>query len=580
MFECFRLFPSLGAFVSAVVAAAVLSSCAHGPQSLVSSGGRLDIVNGLTEPVEVFVSGARVALLEPGNTAYLDRLPRRTVPVDAIGVVSGDEHRRQMDLSGEDPARWRVEASVQQQSDETGRKTGVLIVENRAGEPVRPFLDGQAVELVYPDARVAYTGLPLGRRVIEAVGVKTDFRVSMDVDLGPGATAVFVVEPPAAAIRVLNHADLAVRVHLSMDGDETFRLLKPGEAWVVRGLADGETLRLRADDALQRPFWHATIEPRRGQVLETIIPSPSGSLSVVSEFDEPATILADGRLLGTCPAQGAADFMGLVPGEARVQAFLANGTVLARSRIAIRSGEKPLWFIRPGSTRETGEDEGGLQVFNRTGEVLLIQIDGWDRGRIEIGQERRFDGLMPGLHAVAAAGTVSRDVFRMQAEVVKGSRLSWMVFPGNALLALRNLRDEAVRVMIDEKARAEIDVGASLELRIPSGEHVIEVVGVTSLAATRHRVDLPASGTTRMDLARPFASVRVMNLQSSAVEVSSEEGLLGVVNPGETVVFDHIFPGNCRLSARSTSLPVNWNILTWLAEGEVFDWALGAPGTR
>lgn len=563
----------------AVVAIVFVSACAHRPESLVSPGGRLDVINGLPEPVEVFVSGGRVALLEPGATAYLDRLPRRDVVVDVVAVVSGEEYRRRLDLAVDDPVRWHVRQTQAQQTERTSRMTGVLILENRSREPVRPSLNGRAVELVYPDARAVFTGLALGRVAVDVVGVKTAFRLSANLDIAAGTTGVFVVEPPAAALRIRNGADLGVRVHLSRDGDETTRMLAPGAAWVVRGLVAGEPVRIVGDDALKRPFWRGTVTPEIGRVVEVTIPSPSGMLAVVSEFDEPATILADGRLLGVVPPQGAGEFQGLVPGKVRVQAFSASGTVLARSRISVDPDAKPLWFLRPGSTREADEDEGGLLVVNATDEPLEIRIDGWDRGRIEPGQRRRFEGLLPGAHAVAAAAVGSRDVFRMQVELVKGAQPTWTVLPRNATLSLHNPRDEAVRVLVDEEPRVQIAPGSTRELDVPSGERMIEAVGVETLASVRHRMDLPAAAVTRLDLARPFAAVRVTNRQSGPVEVSSEQGVLGIVGPGEAVVFDRLPPGHTRLRARSVDLPVTWNILAWLVAGDVHEWPLGAPGT-
>lgn len=556
------------------------AACAHGPRSLVSPGGRLDVLNGLEEPVEVFVRGGRVAVLEPGSTAYLDRLPRQVVTVDAVGVITGEERRREIDLRDADPARWHLQATGASRAGMARQATGVVIVDNRADEPVRPFVDGEAVDLVYPGARVAFSGLALGRRTIEAVGVRTDFRTSMDVEVASGTTSVFVVAPPTAAVRVRNGADLPVRVHMARDVDEGFRDLAPGAAWVMQGLATASEVRLRADDALGRAFWYATVTPRAGIVVDVTVPAPAGKLSVLSEFDQPVTILADGRLLGTCPAQGAAEFSGLVPGNARVQAFGDDGSVLARTRMRIRAGDVPLWFLRPGTTQETGEDEGGLLVVNGTDETVRIRIDGWDRGEVARGARRQFEGLVPGTHVVEAAGASSEDVFHLRAEVAGGARLEWTVLPRNATVALRNLRDEPVRVLVDREPRIEVPAGGAVDLPVPAGMREIEAVGVRTLATTRHRIELPAAVRTTLDLARPFATVRVLNLQAQPVEISSEQGILGVVAPGQSAAFDRVPPGACRLTARSVGLPVNWNVLAWLEAGEVFDWSLGSPGAN
>lgn len=564
-----------GVFLS--LAAVLMVSCAHGPRPLVSAGGRLDVFNGLDEPVELFVTGAREALIEPGATAYLDRLPASTVQAQAVGVLTGAELHRTLDLRRSDPVRWSLDPGDRPAGSPTRQATGVVILENRSGEPVRPYLDGKAVELVYPDARTAFAGLPLGRMTVQAAGVRTEFRVSTQVELTAGTTAVVQVDRPGAALRVQNGSDLVVTVHLDRETDVISFPLNPGESRVVRDLALDATVRLRFEDPVGRAFWGASAKLEPGRVVDIVVPSPAGRLSVLSEFDQPATILADGRLLGTCPPQGAAEFTGLVPGTARVQAFLDDGTVLARTRMRIRPGESPLWFLRPGTGKESGEDEGGLRVINATDEALQIQIDGWDRGRIEPGARRQFEGLLPGTHQVMAAGLVSRSPFRVQVEIGQGSRLEWTVLPRNATLALKNLRDEDVRILVDDEPLAQIAPGASLDLPVPAGERRVVATGTSTLASTNHRLDLPALTTTRLDLPPPFATVRVTNGQSQAVEVSSEQGVLGIIEPGQTGRFSQVSPGPCRLTARSVGLPVHWTVLVRLDAGDIYEWNLGAP---
>lgn len=565
------------AFLS--LAAVLMVSCAHGPRALVSAGGRLDVFNGLDEPVEIFVTGAREALIEPGATAYLDRLPARLVQAHAVGVVTGAEFHRALDLRGSNPARWSLDSVDRPVGTPPRQATGVVILDNRSGEPVRPFLDGKAVELVYPDARTAFSGLPLGRMTIQAVGVRTEFRVSTQVELTEGTTAVVQVDRPGTALRVRNGSDLVVTVHLDRETDVASFRLNPGEARVMRDLAIGGAVQLRFEDPVGRAFWGASAKLEPGQVVDVVVPSPTGRLSVLSEFDQPATILADGRLLGTCPPQGAAEFTGLVPGTARVQAFADDGSVLARTRMRIRPGASPLWFLRPGTGKESGEDEGGLRIINATDEALQIQIDGWDRGRIEPGSRRQFEGLLPGAHQVVAAGLVSQARFRIQAQVAQGARLEWKVLPRNATLALRNLRDETVRILVDDEPLIEVAPGASLDLPVPAGSRRVVATGTRTLASTSHRLDLPASTTTRLDLAPPFASVRVTNGQSQAVEVASDQAILGIVEPGQTAQFSQVSPGPCRLTARSIGMPVHWTILVRLDAGDIYDWNLGAaPG--
>ena len=93
-----------------LVLVVVFTACAHQPKTLVSAGGRLDVANDLDEPVELFVFGGREALIEPGSTVFLDRLPKRTVNCLAVGVISGASGRR---FDWFDPVRWGLKLNDQ-----------------------------------------------------------------------------------------------------------------------------------------------------------------------------------------------------------------------------------------------------------------------------------------------------------------------------------------------------------------------------------------------------------------------------------------------------------------------------------
>ena len=562
-------------FLAPLVLVVVFTACAHQPKTLVSAGGRLDVANDLDEPVELFVFGGREALIEPGSTVFLDRLPKRTVNCLAVGVISGAEWTRTFDLTGSNPVRWGLKLNDQAASPGMAKNIGAVIIDNRSEEPVRPFINGKTLDLVFPGIRTAFKGIPIGKVQIVTVGAQTESKFSTNMELTPGVTLVVTVEKPGSGVRVKNSSNIKVKANIKIADETSIRFLEPGDEYLLQKLAPGTTVSIIAEDTVGRIFWSGSIVPENGKVSEVLIPSPSGSLSVLSEFNQTINILANGNLLGTCPALGATEFVGLVPGVSKLQAASQDGSVLARGLVKISTDETAVWFIRPGSTRESGLEEGMVTIINQTDETVLVRIDGSERGRIEAGKRRQFGGLIPGSHSLSGAGLVSGTLFNSVIEVSTNAALEWKITPNNSILAISNTRDEAVRILIDGKEFAEIAAGDNAELQVPAGERQFVAAGVFSMTQLAKRLNLPAATTTSLVLSSPFATVKVLNTQVSTVEIYSDQGILGVVEGGQSALYDNVTPGPLRLVARSIDRPIQWTVLVNLDAGDVYNWNIG-----
>jgi len=88
-------------------------------------------------------------------------------------------------------------------------------------------------------------------------------------------------------------------------------------------------------------------------------------------------------------------------------------------------------------------------------------------------------------------------------------------------------------------------------------------------------LNLPAATTTSLVLSSPFATVKVLNTQVSTVEIYSDQGILGVVEGGQSALFDNVTPGPLRLVARSIDRPIQWTVLVNLDAGDVYNWNIG-----
>lgn len=566
-----------------VVLAAV--ACVHGrPEPLVSRGGHVLLINATGEEMEVFANGDRVARVPPGREVHVDRLRLGPCRLEAVGVETRTRLRTDLVLPADRPLSWRMDETEPQRQALASLPVGSLKARNHTPEPVRVFIAGSPREMIWPGGEAQYGGIRHGRHHLRAVGVKTGFAVEEDVVLAQGVVPVFDIRHPPCSLELRNQT--ARRVVVTVGGETnggpaqppehppiTTLRLDPGATRTVRGLAPGE-VSVSARDEMFRPVFETTTHVTPGEVAVVAVADPPGVLAVVSDLDQAVTILADGRPIGTCAANGGAEFRGLAPGTWRLQAVASDGTVVARMRLEVPLSGQAVWMVRPGGTSETGLDEGAVLVVNRRPEPIRLRVDGFDRGEAGAGRKRLVPSLVPGAHVVEALGVRTGEVLRADLRVEPGRTMTWEARPSVAILDVRNLRDEPVRLLMDEDEVALLAPAESSEVRVPAGRHRLEARGTVTLRASLHDVDLPASARIALDLPSPSASVTVTNRHSDPLEVRAGDRMLGVLGPGDRVTFHDLEPGTIPLTARSLSRPLRWSVTVVLAAGQGYDWDL------
>ncbi|MBL6974958.1 MAG: hypothetical protein ISR64_04435 [Deltaproteobacteria bacterium] len=546
--------------------------CAHQDSAVkVSPGGRFEFHNNTSETMEVFVDGTRVApAVEPGESVSLDRLPLGSGTAVAVGKLTGFRASRDITLSLNEATRWRLSANEEHARLLSKLPAGGLRAVNRADEPIRVTIDGEPREMIWPGGEAEYSGVRMGVHRLQAVGVKSGFTMDEEVSVQAGISPVFMVTPPRGGLHVVNRSGVSLVLSL---GEITTVRLDPDGFSVIKGLAPGG-VPVAAMDLMGRVVWTGDVELKAGEVVRLTVPLPGGVLAVVSDVDEEVSVLADGRRLGECQASGAAEFKGLVPGTTRVQAIRTDGSVAARARLRIPEQGQGVWMIKTGFGAETTGDEGSLLVLNKRDEPIRIRVDGWDRGELAPSGRRLIPALVPGVHAAEAIGLESGELFRSDVEIGIGGTVTWETRPSLATLVLKNLREEEVRVLVDDRDLTILAPGQETELKVQAGRHFLQARGLSTQQSTDHAVELPASMRTRMDLPSPSGQLTVTNRFSEALSISYGNRDLGVVLPGDRVVFRDVLPGTHRLEARSVKRPLSWSVSITLAAGESFQWDL------
>ncbi len=255
-----------------------------------------------------------------------------------------------------------------------------------------------------------------------------------------------------------------------------------------------------------------------------------------------------------------------------MQAVNRAGEVVARTRTVVPSSGQAVWMLRPGT--DTGLDEGSVLVVNVRPEPVRIRVNGFDRGEVRPNGRRLVPALTPGVHVVEALGVRTGEVLRADVTVQPGRTTSWEARPSVSVLAVRNLRDEPVRLLMDGNEIAFLAPAEEAEVRVPSGQHLLEARGATTLRASLHNIVLSPSVRVALDIPSPFASVTVTNHLPDPLDVRADERGLGVIGPGERVTFRDLGPGTIRLNARSLTRPLEWTTTVHLEAGQEYDWDL------
>ncbi len=548
------------------------SSCVP-PQAAaptISPGGQLVVDNTTDEELDVFVDGNLIGRAPALRKARFDRLPLGKVRVLAEGRVTRAQFDMIVPLKSNEEGVWRVMTNYEQASALDRLPTGVLRVHNTTAEPVRVFIDQHPREMIWAGGETEYRGILMGVHRVLVTGIKTGFTADREVAVSKDAIPVFVVTRPEGAVRIENRSGVEIR----LDAGGRSLHLRNGEMVLFPGLGEG-SFAIMALDNIGRPVWSGNVAVVPNRVIEMFIPPPPGRLAVVSEVNDTLQILADGRGLGDCLAQGAAQFEGLAPGMTRLQAVARDGTVVARARLAVTGGDPTVWLVRAGETDETIVGEGTLLVTNHTREQVRLRVASWDRGEIPPGGRRSIAGLTPGAVSVATLGLNSRQIFRAEATIRVGETTTVAVRPALGTLAITNERDEEVMVLVDEEEVIRLAPSQKQELRIGVGRHRLESRGVQSLVSTQHEFEIPASAVITLRLTRPFAALALYNAASDAVSVKVGTRELGVLLPGDRATIRDIATGRQRVVATSTTRPLSWSSDQQMNAGELVEWTIG-----
>ncbi len=593
--------------------------------SLAGTPGSLRVKNGTAEEIELRKDGALVATVPAGHTTVVDDVPPGRHRLEASGRLTGQLMAGDVTLEQGESVTWELDA-----------RYGLVTLRNDSSERQRLSLDGLEVAMLPPFRGVDLATVRAGAHAVEAVGSKSGARIRGSLEVSAGARALFVVPAGGVRLSLKNTLDEGVRVYrdatwlaevdagavrhlddvpggamlLEAVGLRTERVLRknldarddPTLTWEIRreegvvSVQNDSGERLRASPELSGQhesvgpgevarftlapgrhrltlvgvntglsYTHA-VDLRAGALDPWVLSKPQGTLQVFNRTAEPASLQVNQQAAGVIPAGGSVVLRDVRAGRVGVVAKLEGSGQVLRHAPFLQPGGLAHWELERSYAR--------VLVENGLGEAVRLEIDGQVWTRLDPGEARVLDKVMPGKHRFVGVG--ARSDTRVEAELdVSATRdTRWAIEGTRGVLAVTNRTAEALVVDVGGRALGSVPAGATKRFSAPAGKEALILRGATTLKTWRQWLTLSAGRTWDLAVDSLDARFRVTNRLAAPVTLAFAGRRVDTVAPGATLEFEEACAhATVELSATSADTTTHARKLACRIN-EVHEWTI------
>ncbi|MGM0576253.1 MAG: hypothetical protein ACQEXJ_11035 [Myxococcota bacterium] len=292
--------------------------------------GALEVINALDEAIHLELDDRAHGRVAPGGRRVIDGLPPGAHRLRAKGETSRRVRTVKRMVPPEGIARWRVSP-----------RPARLMVFNDTVEPIYVYLDDRPYGRVEAEARKGFGALPRGRRSLDAVGIRTGWTYTVDLELQDGGTSTVHVPSPTAVLVVDNQSGEAQRVEV--DGEEYGEIPEGGLDEAIP-IPTGER-RVFFEGARTGRAWSVSLQVRPSQTIPLTVPPSTARLVVVNRTERALRVRLDDEDLGLLAAGESLVREDVEPDTHRLEARAPDGTVTHRERRVIRRGRTDTWVL-------------------------------------------------------------------------------------------------------------------------------------------------------------------------------------------------------------------------------------------
>lgn len=493
--------------------------------------------------------------VQPNSTALIRDLPRSNVQLSAIATGVARRQTTTIDLSESPAATWVV-SSV----------TGAVRVVNERDEAVDVFVDALRVGEAPPKGERTFTGVEVGERLVECVGLTTGTAYKDQLTVTEEVLASLVVRDPTAWVVVENKSGEAVATRgllaeqvAEMPAGATvrFRVRAGPQRFSVSGRDSGLVFTHAMDIAAgETGVWSVAIEP--------------GRIIVWSRLDETVAVSIDDQGQGTLPPDETMTLADLAPGRHRIQMVgLRTGIVRAQEVASIPGGDVKV---------TVATEPGVVLVENRSQERVEVTIDGSLYGDALGNAIHAFGQVPPGKHDIELFFVTSRRTQRVWLDLREGQRARVVAEAPMGVLVIDNSSRQAVRVTVDNEPIAVVpaDAGPTL-VNAPSGSRHVRIERMGDRTELGFQLMIRADSAIHVPVPPRTMRLVVVNRTDSELTLFAGEHRIATIAARASEMFDELADGEQRLFAKDATGRITHEERRNLHAGETATWVLATP---
>lgn len=512
------------------------------------------VINRTRSPLTLYLGRRQVGSMAPGTAKILTKLPKRAIKLQAYGA---DSQRYELSLlaAPREAATWTIRP-----------ETGALFVNNERPERLSVFVDALRVGTVGPNSGLMFTGIPVGSRLIEAVGEGTKATLRIETKIIAEAQTKVRFKDARGVITVVNNTGerlvakgvlAAQRPVIDAGGRAHFQVRAGAHQLVVIGRGSRLVYRRRAEVTTEAKFvW--TIE------------KPTGTVAITNQLPEKVALSLNGVPKGI-----------LSPGTTRV---LGPLPAVRHRLVAQGMTSKRLWQterrVRPDGAQYWAlvDKPAKLVVKNRSQEPVELAIEGRPYGVVAAEGHRTFGNLAAGIRRVELSGMRSRVTQKFEVTLGPGRTDVVVAHAPFGTVLIDNMSGEGLVVRVGSETVGTIAAGREpTPIPISAGTRLVQVERVGSGHVSTYRLQVRPLRAIRLDVFAITARAAIKNSSKQALTIFANDRQLGVVAPGESLMIQDLKLGLTRFRAVASNGAVTHAERRALRDGELFPWELAPP---
>jgi hypothetical protein len=484
------------------------------------------VMNSTQQTTEIFVAGKRQGTLSPNESMTLGDLP------------SGDFHLRAYDSSGRmyeqfvpqtprKPLTWRISSQL-----------GTVRIKNQRRDTVSVFRNGRFIGEVTTQDTITFTGIPVGKQLLEAVDVRSNEVTRYWIHVSPEEPVELSITVQRSSLSVQNDSSEVLVVNGIWA--QQFEAIAAGSKVQFIAGPGSKTLSLRG--RASGLHFVRSFKLQAGSDAHWIIAKPVGNIRILNELSESLAVGIDNKPTLAVEAGGFHDFVGIPAGIHRLKAVGLTSGRLYRENRRLQPDGNTVWRL--------AREQARLLVRNHDQSDVLIELDGRPYGLVFGGSTKIFAGLDTGLRSLRSVAINNHSIRRHDIALGGGRTDVVDIHPSRGTLVVENVSGEDVSVKLGD-AVWPLKIGqAPTEFPVDAGLRLVRVTRRDSQTETLYRVNVRPWRSIHLRVGKPTGRISVKNGTKTTLTVFIGDRELGSVESGEELISDQLSPGSVKLLAR------------------------------